>query len=92
MVRPPSSKVEPGGNTGEVKGGEEMNWPPYLTMPAAQDKCVPPTGTPPTYGNVHGTHRCLFTSVLLLRCNMLKWHPILLAERQVNVFSFDTDR
>ena len=35
----PSSKCVPGGNTGEVKGGEERNWPPYLTMPAAQDKC-----------------------------------------------------
>ena len=36
----PSSKWVPGGNTGEVKGGEERNWPPYLTMPAAQDKCL----------------------------------------------------
>ena len=36
---PPSTKWVPGGNTGEVKGGEERNWPPYLTMPAAQDKC-----------------------------------------------------
>ena len=35
----PSCKWVPGGNTGEVKCGEEMNWPPYLTMPAAQDKC-----------------------------------------------------
>ena len=26
-------------NTGEVKGGEERNWPPYLTMPMAQYKC-----------------------------------------------------
>ena len=34
----PSSKWVPGGSTGEVKGGEERNWPPYLTMPAAQDK------------------------------------------------------
>ena len=31
----PSSKWAPGGNTGEVKGGEERNWPPYLTMPTA---------------------------------------------------------
>ena len=36
---PPSSKWVPGGNTGEVKGGEERNWPPFLTMPAAQDRC-----------------------------------------------------
>ena len=35
----PSSKWVPGGNTKEVKGGEERNWPPYLTMPTAQDKC-----------------------------------------------------
>ena len=35
---PPSSKWVPG-NTREAKGGEERNWPPYLTMPAAQDKC-----------------------------------------------------
>ena len=35
----PSSKWVPGGNTREVKGGEERNWPPYLTMPTAQDKC-----------------------------------------------------
>ena len=35
----PSSKWVPGGNTGEVKGGEERNWPPYLTMPATQYKC-----------------------------------------------------
>ena len=27
----PSSKWVPGGNTGEDKGGEERNWPPYLT-------------------------------------------------------------
>ena len=37
---PPSSKWVPGGNTGEAKGSEERNWPPYLTMPAAQDKCL----------------------------------------------------
>ena len=36
---PPSSKWVPGGNTGEVEGGEERNWPSHLTMPAAQDKC-----------------------------------------------------
>ena len=35
----PSSKWVHVGNTGEVKGGEERNWPPYLTMPAAQGKC-----------------------------------------------------
>ena len=35
----PSSKWVPGGNTREGKGGEERNWPPYLTMPTAQDKC-----------------------------------------------------
>ena len=35
---PPSSKWVPGGNTGGDKGGEERNWPPYLTMPMAQDK------------------------------------------------------
>ena len=51
----PSSKWVPGGNTGEVKGGEERNWPPYLTMPAAQDKCLS-NGHSPTYGIVHGTH------------------------------------
>ena len=36
---PPSSKWVPGGNTREAKGSEERNWPPYLNMPAAQDKC-----------------------------------------------------
>ena len=35
----PSSKWVPGGSTREVKGGEERTWPPYLTMPASQDKC-----------------------------------------------------
>ena len=39
-------QMVPGGNTGEVKGGEERNWPLYLTMPAAQDKC-PSNGHPP---------------------------------------------
>ena len=52
---PPSSEWVPGGNTGETKGGEERNWPPYLTMPAAQDKC-PSHGHSSTYGIVHGTH------------------------------------
>ena len=52
---PPSSEWVPGGNTGEAKGGEERNWPPYLTMLAAQDKC-PSHGHSPTYGIVHGTH------------------------------------
>ena len=47
---PPSSKWVPGGNTGEVKGGEERNWPPYLTMPAAQDKC-PSNGHSPNVRN-----------------------------------------
>ena len=46
----PSSKWVPGGNTGEVKGGEERNWPPYLTMPAAQDKC-PSNGHSPNVRN-----------------------------------------
>ena len=36
---PPSSKWVPGSNTREAEGGEERNWPPYITMPAAQDKC-----------------------------------------------------
>ena len=47
---PPSSKWVPGGNTGEAKGGEERNWPPYLTMPAAQDKC-PSNGHSPNVRN-----------------------------------------
>ena len=49
MVRPKSSgqswdvrslftQQQTGGNTGEAKGGEERNWPPYLTMPMAQDQ------------------------------------------------------
>ena len=46
----PSSKWVPGDNTGEVKGGEERNWPPYLTMPAAQDKC-PSNGHSPNVRN-----------------------------------------
>ena len=29
----------PGGNSREVKGDEEGNWPHYLTMLTAQDKC-----------------------------------------------------
>ena len=37
---PSSSKWVPGGNTREVKDGEERNWPPYLTMPVGQDKCL----------------------------------------------------
>ena len=32
----PSSKWVPGDITGEVKDGEERNWPPYLTIPAAR--------------------------------------------------------
>ena len=36
---PPSNKWVPGGSTGQVKGSEERNWPPYFTMPMAQDKC-----------------------------------------------------
>ena len=47
---PPSSKWVPGGTTGEAKGGEERNWPPYLTMPAAQDKC-PSNGHSPNVRN-----------------------------------------
>ena len=47
---PPSSKWVPGGNTGEAEGGEERNWPPYLTMPAAQDKC-PSNGHSPNVRN-----------------------------------------
>ena len=46
----PSSKWVPGGNTGEVKGGEERNWPPYLIMPMAQDKC-PSNGHSPNVRN-----------------------------------------
>ena len=45
-----SSKLVPGGNTGEVKGGEERDWAPYLTMPAAQDKC-PSNGHSPNVRN-----------------------------------------
>ena len=47
---PPSSKWVPGGNTREAQGGEERNWPPYLTMPAAQDKC-PSNGHSPNVRN-----------------------------------------
>ena len=47
---PPSSKWVPGGNSGEVKGGEERNWPPYLTMLAPQDKC-PSNGHSPSVWN-----------------------------------------
>ena len=47
---PPGSKWVPGGNTGEVKGGEKRNWPPYLTMPAAHDKC-PSNGHSPNVRN-----------------------------------------
>ena len=46
----PSSKWVPGGNTGEVKDGEERNWPPYVTMPAAQDRC-PSNGHYPSIRN-----------------------------------------
>ena len=39
-----SLNIHPAANGGLVetlgdKGGEERNWPPYLTMPMAQDKC-----------------------------------------------------
>ena len=61
----PSSKWVPGGNTGEVKGGEERNWPPYLTMPMAQDKCHSNGHPPPTYGIVHGTHLYLLSSSMI---------------------------
>ena len=47
---PPSSNWVPGDNTGEAKGGEERNWPPYLTMTAAQDKC-PSNGHSPNVWN-----------------------------------------
>ena len=47
---PPSGNWVPGGNTGEVKGGEERNWSPYLTMPADQDKC-PSNGHSPNVRN-----------------------------------------
>ena len=47
---PPSGKWVPGGNTGEVKGGEERNWPPYIIMPTAQDKC-PSKGHSPKVRN-----------------------------------------
>ena len=50
-----SSKWVPCGNIGEVKDGEERNWSPYLTMPAAQDKC-PSNGHSPMHGIVHGIH------------------------------------
>ena len=46
----PRSNCVPGGNTGEVKGGDERNWPPYLAMPAAQDKC-PSNGHSPIIRN-----------------------------------------
>ena len=52
---PPNSKWVPGGNTWEVKGSEERNWPPYPTMLVVQDKC-PYNGHSPMYGTVHGTH------------------------------------
>ena len=61
----PSSKWIPGGNTGEVKGGEERNWPPYLTMPAAQDKYLS-NGHSPTYGIVHGIHLYLYLYLLYI--------------------------
>ena len=47
---PPTSKWVLGGNTREVKGGEERNWPPYLIMPMAQDKC-PSNGHSPNVRN-----------------------------------------
>ena len=50
-----SSKWVPDGNTGEVKDGEERNWPPYLTITAAQDKC-PSNGHSPMHEIVHGIH------------------------------------
>ena len=59
----PSSTWVPGGNIGEVKGGEERNWPPYLTMPAAQDKCHLWQAFP-SYGIVYGTH--LYLTHLLI--------------------------
>ena len=47
---PPSSKWVPGGNTGKAKGGEERNWPPYLTISAAQDN-FPSNGHSPDVRN-----------------------------------------
>ena len=58
-----SSKWVPGGNTGEVKGGEERNWPPYLTMPAAQDKCLSNGHSP----NVRNRTRDLPLPTLLIK-------------------------
>ena len=43
---PSSSKWVPGGNTGEVIGGEKRKRPPYLTMPMAQDKFPPNRHSP----------------------------------------------
>ena len=51
-ARPLSTQQQwlPGGNTGEFEIGEERNWPSYLTMPAAQDKC-PSNGHSPNIRN-----------------------------------------
>ena len=57
----PGSKWVPGGNTGEVKGGEERNWLPYLTMPAAQDKC-------PSNRHSLNVRNCTWDSPLTLPC------------------------
>ena len=69
---PPSSKWVPGGNTGEVKGGEERNWPPYLTMLAAQDKCASDRLSP-TYEIIHGTHLYLTFKATLYPCLVLEF-------------------
>ena len=53
-----SNKWVPGGNTRGVKGGDQRNWLPYLTMPAAQDK-YPSNGHSPNVRIVHGTHLSL---------------------------------
>ena len=74
---PPSSKWVPSGNTGEVKGGEERNWPLYFTMPTAQDKC-PSNGHSPTYGIVYGTN-------LYILCVLRKLYHFLLDELNFNL-------
>ena len=70
----PSSKWVPGGNTGEVNGGEERNWPPYLTMPAAEDKC-PSNGHSP---NVRNRTRDSPLPLPLNGSMRLYWHIIVL--------------
>ena len=66
----PSSKWVPGGNTGEVKGGEKRKWPPYLTMPMAQDK-RPSNGHSP---NVRNRTRDSPLSVFMSVAAQLSWY------------------